>query len=45
MLPLLATLVLVYAIAIFGVLMGILTIVTAFMTRSAQKKQVALRRP
>jgi uncharacterized membrane protein HdeD (DUF308 family) len=45
MMPLLATLVLIYAIATFGVLMRTLTIVAAFMTRSAQKKQVALRRP
>jgi uncharacterized membrane protein HdeD (DUF308 family) len=45
MIPLLATLVLIYAIATWLVLMGILTIVAAFMTRSAQKKQVALRRP
>jgi uncharacterized membrane protein HdeD (DUF308 family) len=45
MMPLLATLVLIYAIATWLVLMGILTIVAAFMTRSAQKKQVALRRP
>jgi uncharacterized membrane protein HdeD (DUF308 family) len=45
MMSLLATLVLIYAIATWLVLMGILTIVAAFMTRSAQKKQVALRRP
>ncbi len=44
MMPLLTTLTLIYAIATLKVLMGILTIVAAFMTRSAQKKQVALRR-
>jgi uncharacterized membrane protein HdeD (DUF308 family) len=44
MMPLLTTLTLIYAIATFKVLMGILTIFAAFMTRSAQKKQVALRR-
>jgi uncharacterized membrane protein HdeD (DUF308 family) len=44
MIPLLTTLTLIYAIATLKVLMGILTIVAAFMTRSAQKKQVALRR-
>ena len=44
MMPLLTTLTLIYAIATLMVLMGILTIVAAFMTRSAQKKQVALRR-
>jgi uncharacterized membrane protein HdeD (DUF308 family) len=44
MIPLLPTLILIYAIATLKVLMGILTIVAAFMARSAQKKQVALRR-
>ena len=44
MMPLLTTLTLIYAIATLMVLMGILTIVAAFMARSAQKKQVALRR-
>jgi uncharacterized membrane protein HdeD (DUF308 family) len=44
MIPLLTTLTLIYAIATLKVLMGILTIVAAFMARSAQKKQVALRR-
>jgi uncharacterized membrane protein HdeD (DUF308 family) len=44
MIPLLTTLTLIHAIATLKVLMGILTIVAAFMTRSAQKKQVALRR-
>jgi uncharacterized membrane protein HdeD (DUF308 family) len=44
MIPLLSTLTLIYAIATLKVLMGILTIVAAFMTRSAQKKQVAVRR-
>jgi uncharacterized membrane protein HdeD (DUF308 family) len=44
MIPLLPTLILIYAIATLMVLMGILTIVAAFMARSAQKKQVALRR-
>jgi uncharacterized membrane protein HdeD (DUF308 family) len=44
MMPLLTTLTLIYAIATLMVLMGILTIVAAFMARSAQKKQLALRR-
>jgi uncharacterized membrane protein HdeD (DUF308 family) len=43
--PLLVTPVLIYAIATFGVLMGILMIVAASMTYSAQKREVALRRP
>jgi uncharacterized membrane protein HdeD (DUF308 family) len=41
MMPLLATLLLVYAIAILGVVMGILTIIAAFIVRSGQKQQVA----
>jgi uncharacterized membrane protein HdeD (DUF308 family) len=40
-----STLILIYVITILGVVMGILAIIDAFMTRSAQQKQVGLRRP